>query len=202
MSQAREVTWRQAAAGVTAPRESQSALPVRVVPPEPPGTRPAFSAAQVERLVRYGAEEVVRPDDLVFADGDVGYDLVLILEGCVEVVECYGTLEEVAISRYGPGEFPGEISLLTGQRVFLTAVVRESGRVVRVPTTRPRDHRTGARPQRTDPAGATGSPCSVDHARRGPDLDRLALPTGHAASAQCVGAQPALLAVARSRRFG
>jgi hypothetical protein len=70
-----------------------------IVPPEPPGTRPAFSAAQVERLIQYGVE-VVQPDDLVFADGDVGYDLVLILEGCLKVVERYGAAGEVVISRY------------------------------------------------------------------------------------------------------
>jgi thioredoxin reductase (NADPH) len=132
MSPAREGSSRSAPTRATAQPKPQLRMPDHLVPDEPSGTRPAFSVAQLERLAQYGVEEVVRPGDLVFADGDVGYDLVLILEGCVEVVEFYATEREVVISRYGPGEFPGEISLLTGQRVFLTAVVRDSGRVVRV----------------------------------------------------------------------
>jgi Transposase DDE domain group 1 len=97
--------------------------------------------------------------------------------------------------------FPGEISLLTGQRVFLTAVVRESGRVVRVPAARVHEI-IGQEP---DLSELILRALLARHARlttHGPDPDRLALSTGHAASAQRVGAQPTLLAVARSRRIG
>jgi thioredoxin reductase (NADPH) len=37
------------------------------------------------------------------------------------------------IVTYGPGEFMGEIGLLTGQRAYLTAVVSAPGRVLRIP---------------------------------------------------------------------
>ena len=36
------------------------------------------------------------------------------------------------IVTYGPGEFMGEIGLLTGQRAYLTAVVSAPGRILRI----------------------------------------------------------------------
>ena len=57
----------------------------------------------------------------------------MILEGRVEIRDHYGTPEEQVIIAYGPREFLGEKGLLTGQRVFLTAVATRPGRVLRVP---------------------------------------------------------------------
>jgi thioredoxin reductase (NADPH) len=104
----------------------------RMVPPEPPGSRPTFTDAEISRLRPYGDEQDVGVGGLLFADGDQ-YDLVVVLIGRLEVIENFGRLEETVISSYGPGQFPGEISLLTGQRAFLTAVMREPGKVLRIP---------------------------------------------------------------------
>jgi thioredoxin reductase (NADPH) len=84
-------------------------------------------------LRRYGVESVVQPGDLLFSDGDESYDLIAVLEGRVEIIEHVGTPNETVIIDYGAREFLGEIGLLTGQRVFLTARVREAGRILRVP---------------------------------------------------------------------
>lgn len=70
---------------------------------------------------------------MLFADGDVSYDLIVILEGGVDIVDHYGTPDEQVIISYGPREFLGEKGLLTGQRVFLTASATLDGRVVRIP---------------------------------------------------------------------
>ena len=58
--------------------------------------------------------------------------------GTVAIVEGYGG-EERVISVHGPGRFLGELNLLTGQAVFLTAVVREPGEVLVVPVERLRE---------------------------------------------------------------
>lgn len=55
----------------------------------------------------------------------------------VAIVAGYGEDERV-ISAHGPGRFLGELSLLTGQTVFVTAVVREPGEVLAVPVERVR----------------------------------------------------------------
>ena len=51
------------------------------------------------------------------------------------VVEGLGTGERV-VAVHGAGRFLGEFGLLTGQAVFLSAVVREAGQVLAVPVER------------------------------------------------------------------
>ncbi|MCU1504463.1 MAG: cyclic nucleotide-binding protein [Ilumatobacteraceae bacterium] len=98
-----------------------------------PGGRPILSAAQVAVLRTYGDEHVVGSGDLLFADGNPTYDLVVVLEGHVDIVEDLGGQRETVIASYGPNQFLGEMSLLTGQRVFLTAMMTSDGRVLRIP---------------------------------------------------------------------
>jgi thioredoxin reductase (NADPH) len=103
------------------------------LPPEQPGSRPRLSDAQVSVLRRYGTEHAVVEGEVLFADGDETYDLIVVLEGEVEIIEHYGKINEVVITAYGPGEFPGEMGLLTGQRAYLTGAVSVAGRILRIP---------------------------------------------------------------------
>jgi len=103
------------------------------LPPEQPGSRPGLSAVQLSVLRRYGTEHAVAKGDVLFADGDETYDLIVVLEGEVEIIEHYGQANEVVITAYGPGEFPGEMGLLTGQRAYLTGAVSVAGRILRIP---------------------------------------------------------------------
>jgi thioredoxin reductase (NADPH) len=101
-------------------------------PSEQPGSRPLLRGPQLDVLRRYGAEHQTAAGDVLFADGDDTYDLLVVLAGEVQVVERYGQAEPAVISSYGPGEFPGEMGMLTGQRAYLTAVVSDPGKVLRV----------------------------------------------------------------------
>src|SRR5258708_8639494 len=97
------------------------------------GRSPVLDAAQLEVLRRYGSEYDVAAGDVLFADGDVTYDLTVLLAGEAQIVERRGQPGETVITTYGRSQFLGEISLLTGQRVFLSAVASTAGRVLRVP---------------------------------------------------------------------
>ena len=101
--------------------------------PESPELRPLLGEYQLTALRLYGTEVEISAGDVLFADGDQSYDLIVVLEGTVEIVEHFGKSNEDVIISYGAREFLGEKGLLTGQRVFLTAVVRAGGRVLRVP---------------------------------------------------------------------
>ena len=98
------------------------------------GVRPLLKEPDLDVLRRYGSEQAVEVGDVLFADGDETYDLIVVLDGEVDIVEGYGQPSEVAIVHYGPLEFLGEIGLLTRQRAYLTAVARTPGRVLRIPT--------------------------------------------------------------------
>jgi thioredoxin reductase (NADPH) len=70
--------------------------------------------------------------EILFADGDQTYDMIVLLDGEIEIVEYYGQPDEVVIITYGPREFIGEMGLLTGQSVYLTAVALSDGRTLRI----------------------------------------------------------------------
>ncbi len=71
--------------------------------------------------------------EILFADGDKSYDMIVVLEGGVEIVEHHGQPDELVIISYGPREFIGEMGLLTGQTVYLSAVATSDGLVLRIP---------------------------------------------------------------------
>jgi thioredoxin reductase (NADPH) len=68
---------------------------------------------------------------VLFVEGDPCTDFFVVLAGKVAMVEGYGVDDQV-ISVHGPGRFLGELSLLTGQAGFVTAVVAEDGAVLAV----------------------------------------------------------------------
>ena len=101
--------------------------------PESPYLRPLLGESQLTILKRYGSEHRVTDGEILFADGDRSYDMIVVLEGTVEIVERRGQRDERVIISYGPREFLGEMGLLTGQGVYLSALATSDGRVLRVP---------------------------------------------------------------------
>jgi len=98
---------------------------------------PALTDQQFARLLSYGTSEPVAVGDLVFSAGDIAYDLVVIEAGVVDVVrEATKDAPEAVVARHGAGRFLGELNMLTGQTVYLTARVVEAGRIVRIPPDR------------------------------------------------------------------
>jgi CRP-like cAMP-binding protein len=70
---------------------------------------------------------------VLFADGDETYDLIVMLDGTAEIIQNYGQPGATLIAGYRRAQFLGEIGMLTGQRVYLTAVASSAGRVLAVP---------------------------------------------------------------------
>jgi thioredoxin reductase (NADPH) len=99
------------------------------------GAFPRLSEPQIEALAAHGRRRRTQPGEVLFREGDPSCDFFVILAGKVAIVTGYGA-EEHVISVHGPGRFLGELNLLTGQAVFVTAVVREAGEVLVVPVER------------------------------------------------------------------
>jgi thioredoxin reductase (NADPH) len=97
------------------------------------GRSPILDVAQLEVLGRYGSEHPLAAGEVLFADGDLTYDLIVVLAGEARIIERRGQAGERVIATYGQGQFLGEIGLLTGQRAYLSAVASTAGRVLRVP---------------------------------------------------------------------
>ncbi|GAA0973934.1 hypothetical protein GCM10009555_029470 [Acrocarpospora macrocephala] len=88
---------------------------------------------QFLRLADYGEAEQVEPGQDLYATGDDSYDFFLLTTAEVDIVREATAIEpERVIYRTRPGDFLGELSLLTGQHVYLTARVVAAGTVVRI----------------------------------------------------------------------
>ena len=101
-------------------------------PLDQPPTFP-LSPTQLERIRVYGTEERVDAGDVLYSPGDEDWGMFVVLEGRIDIVERHRLPGMRVVVSYGPGEFSGEIGMLTGRRSTLAAVVGEGGRVLRVP---------------------------------------------------------------------
>ena len=89
---------------------------------------PSLSASQLARLGALGEERTARVGDVLYRVGDREYPFIAILRGEVAIIDAAGQ----EIVRHGPSSFLGELNLLTGQTVFVTAVVTKPLRYVAV----------------------------------------------------------------------
>ena len=101
----------------------------------PGSTRPVLSESQFETLREYGEERTAAVGDVLYSVGDATYPLIAILEGEASVVDIAGN----EIIRHAGGGFLGEMNLLTGQTVYLTAIVTEPMRYIEVERHRVRE---------------------------------------------------------------
>jgi thioredoxin reductase (NADPH) len=99
--------------------------------PDPHGAFPRLSPEQIARLGEGGRARPTRAGEVLYRQGEQYPAFFVVLAGLVATVdgdERSGRL----IAAHGPGRFLGELSLLTGQAAFSTAVVREPGAVLAV----------------------------------------------------------------------
>ena len=99
------------------------------------GAFPRLNDEQRARLRAIGTVREIRPGDVLFREGDETYDFYVVENGAVAIVDGYGG-EDRVIAVHGRHRFLGELNLLTGGTVYLTAVVRDPGSVIQVPVDR------------------------------------------------------------------
>src|ERR1700749_2310137 len=89
---------------------------------------PTLSENQLATLAAVGEEHTARVGDVLYRVGDATYPFIAIQEGEVAILDAAGN----EIISHGPSGFPGELNLLPGQTVFVTAVVRKPLRYIAV----------------------------------------------------------------------
>src|SRR5215203_329217 len=93
---------------------------------------PTLSEDQSEVLSRYGQTRKMEVGQALFRAGDTTNDFFVVLEGEVEMVDDFAG-EARTIAVFLAGRFLGELNMLTGQGLYLSAVVREGGEVLTIP---------------------------------------------------------------------
>ena len=92
---------------------------------------PRFSAAQLARLVSQGRARRVQPGEILFDVGDSAAPFFVVTSGRVEVFRPSGSGGEL-VAVHGPGQFTGEVNMLSGRRTLLRAQASEPGEVIEI----------------------------------------------------------------------
>ena len=98
--------------------DDAASVPVRVL-----------SSTQLALLAEHGEELTAEVGEKLYEIGDATYPFIAILEGEVAVLDGAGH----EIVRHGTSGFLGEVNLLSGQSVFVTAVVTQPVRYISLP---------------------------------------------------------------------
>jgi thioredoxin reductase (NADPH) len=88
----------------------------------------ALSSSQLATLAEKGVERSAQVDDVLYTVGDTTYPFIAIVQGEVAILDAAGD----EIIRHGPSGFLGELNLLSGQTVFVTAKVTKPLRYIAV----------------------------------------------------------------------
>jgi thioredoxin reductase (NADPH) len=96
------------------------------------GAFPRLGDDAIAAFMEHGTRRPVAVGDVLFKDGDRHYDFFVVLSGKVAIVRNDGCADEETIGVHGEHRFLGELNLLTGEAVYLTARVVEAGEVLQV----------------------------------------------------------------------
>jgi thioredoxin reductase (NADPH) len=92
---------------------------------------PTLNEDQIEVLSRYGETRKTEVGQVLYRAGDTTNDFFVVLEGEVEVIDDFAG-DARTIGVFLAGRFLTELNMLTGQALYLTAVVREGGEVLAI----------------------------------------------------------------------
>ena len=96
---------------------------------------PTLTPAQIARVAAHGQVRQVQPGEVLIEAGDQVVPFFVVTAGQVDIVQPYGTTETlVAVHR--PGQFTGEVNMLSGRRTLVRARASASGEVIELD----RDH--------------------------------------------------------------
>jgi thioredoxin reductase (NADPH) len=89
---------------------------------------PLLSPSQLATIAEIGEERSAAAGELLYRVGDRIYPFIVILEGEVAIIDAAGN----ELIRQGPSGFLGELNLLSGQTLFVSALVVEPLRYIAV----------------------------------------------------------------------
>lgn len=94
-------------------------------------TFPTLTPAQVARISAHGTVRPVRGGEVLVEAGDLAVPFFVISAGQVEIVQPSGGTETL-VAVHGPGQFTGEVNMLSGRRSLVRARATEPGEVIQL----------------------------------------------------------------------
>ena len=87
---------------------------------------PILTPPQIARVKSSGKLRRVEPGEVLFAPGDTSVPFFVLLSGAMEIVQP-DLSGEYPIAKHDPGEFTGEMTMISGQRCLVLGRVTEAG---------------------------------------------------------------------------
>jgi thioredoxin reductase (NADPH) len=84
---------------------------------------PVLTVSQISSLRPFGATRTARAGEILIEVGDTIAGLFVVLQGTTSILDRAN--DDKVLRTSGPGEFNGELGLLTGQRAFVACIVDE-----------------------------------------------------------------------------
>ena len=91
---------------------------------------PTLTRIQISRICAHGRARRVQRGDVLMEAGEQLARFFVVITGRIDVVRPTDAAELVAT--FGPGQFTGEINLLSGRRGFVRVMVAEDGEIVEI----------------------------------------------------------------------
>ncbi len=92
---------------------------------------PILTPAQIARIRPHGKVREVKPGEILFEPGDTRMPFFVLLSGSMEIVQPSFS-DEREIVKHGPGEFTGEMTMISGQRCLVRGRVTEPGEFLEI----------------------------------------------------------------------
>ena len=90
---------------------------------------PRLTPAQIERISAVGERRSVRSGEVLFELGEQNTRFFVVIEGAVEIVRPVDGREQPVVV-HGPGEFTGEINMLSARRAIVLGRALGDGSIV------------------------------------------------------------------------
>ncbi|HET7337109.1 MAG TPA: FAD-dependent oxidoreductase [Candidatus Nitrosotalea sp.] len=90
---------------------------------------PKLTPAQINRIEVRGRVRTVQKGEVLVEQGDSAVSFFVVVSGEIEIVRPSGGVETLIIV-HGPGEFTGEVNMLSGRRAMYRARVIKIGKVI------------------------------------------------------------------------
>src|ERR1700709_2153939 len=91
---------------------------------------PRLAPVQIETLRAAGRTVALETGGILYSPGELDYDLIVVVTGCVEIVDAIDTPHERILVSYGARQFARELNLITLEPTLLSARVAQEGEAI------------------------------------------------------------------------
>lgn len=90
---------------------------------------PTLTPEQIRRIAAHGHARATQPDEVLVEQGESARRFFVVVSGELEVVGPSGD-NEIVVAVYGPGQFTGEVNMLSGRRALFRIRTTKPGELI------------------------------------------------------------------------